>query len=375
MDIKEIKDAEVKKIFKVRDKEVHISLQNGKTGVVNGERVILDEILVQNMMKKMIEAIKENQSKYNEIPSEIIIRTDSYNHQKEKEPEISVVEAYEPRYTIEKIALNNSVKEQIETAISAIKYKDKMTNEWGMADYFMGGRAIILNFYGKPGTGKTMTAEAVAQRLGKKVHRINYAELESKYVGETPKNIRRAFTCAEENDAVLVFDEADSFLGKRLSSVTQSADYGVNITRSVLLMELEKFSGVVVFTTNLIENYDEAFKRRIMLSVHFEMPDVTTRERIWQLHLNEKIPLSKDVTAKEVANKYDGISGADIKDIIFHAALYVLRNEKACIDFEALEYAYKIVTERYVNKDKAENLYVVSKERISEEQYLQEVRA
>ena len=122
-----------------------------------------------------------------------------------------------------------------------------------MSEYFTGSRAIILNFYGKAGTGKSMAAEAVAKALGKKIYHINYSELESKYVGETPKNIRKAFECATRDDAMLIFDEADSFLGKRLTSVTQSADYGVNITRSVLLMELEKFAGVVVFTTNLKE--------------------------------------------------------------------------------------------------------------------------
>lgn len=138
-------------------------------------------------------------------------------------------------------------------AINTFSHRGKNFEE-----IFSRNRAVILNFYGKAGTGKSMTAEAVAKALNKKVYHINYFELESKYVGETPKNIRRAFECATRDDAVLIFDEADSFLGKRLSSVTQSADYGVNITRSVLLMELEKFSGVVVFTTNLISNYDEA---------------------------------------------------------------------------------------------------------------------
>ena len=99
------------------------------------------------------------------------------------------------------------------------------------------------------------TMVAVAKELGKKVYRINYADLESKYVGDTPKNIRSVFATAAKDKAVLIFDEADSFLGKRLSSVTQSADYGVNIARSVMLMELEKYDGVVVFTTNLLENY------------------------------------------------------------------------------------------------------------------------
>ena len=242
-----------------------------------------------------------------------------------------------------------------------------------MSEYFTGSRAIILNFYGKAGTGKSMTAEAVAKALGKKVYHINYSELESKYVGETPKNIRKAFECAARDDAVLIFDEADSFLGKRLTSVTQSADYGVNITRSVLLMELEKFAGVVVFTTNLISNYDEAFKRRILLSVYFEMPDGQAREEIWKLHLGAKMPLHSEVTAESLAGRYEGISGADIKDMVFYAALYALEQEKEALDFSVFDYAYSAIRERYEDKGKSDGFQIVSTETITEEEYQKEI--
>ena len=242
-----------------------------------------------------------------------------------------------------------------------------------MSEYFTGSRAIILNFYGKAGTGKSMTAEAVAKALGKKVYHINYSELESKYVGETPKNIRKAFECATRDDAVLIFDEADSFLGKRLTSVTQSADYGVNITRSVLLMELEKFAGVVVFTTNLISNYDEAFKRRILLSVYFEMPDGEAREAIWKLHLGAKMPLHSEVTAESLAGRYEGISGADIKDMVFYAALYALEQEKEALDFSVFDYAYSAIRERYEDKGKSDGFQIVSTETITEEEYQKEI--
>ena len=141
------------------------------------------------------------------------------------------------------------------------KHRDKIFNEWGLEETIKSDRAIILNFYGPAGTGKSLTAEAIAGTLGKKLYSVNYSELESKYVGETPKNIKQVFKRAKDEDAVLVMDEADSFLSKRLSNITQSADYGVNITRSVMLLELEKFDGIVIFTTNLLENYDEAFKR------------------------------------------------------------------------------------------------------------------
>ena len=248
--VEDIQEVELTKTYSVNGKEIKIRIQNGSSGLVDGKREILDEVLVDSMAERIVQAVKQNHSKYNPIPEEIIFRNASYykkkrqqekpqeNEQEDKASEEKMIESYEPRFALEQVALNQKVREQVQTAISAVKYKKKMSEEWGMSEYFAGNRAIILNFYGKPGTGKSMTAEAVAKALGKRVYHINYSELESKYVGETPKNIRKAFECATRDDAVLIFDEADSFLGKRLSSVTQSADYGVNITRSVLLMEL-----------------------------------------------------------------------------------------------------------------------------------------
>lgn len=342
------------------------------TGIVDGKREVLDESLIDSMVEQIARALKANSSSYNPVPDEITIgNVSSGDTQKQQEPEQQIIESWEPRYTLEQVALNEKVRQQIKTAISAVKYQKKLTEEWGLSEHFSGSRAIILNFYGKAGTGKSMTAEAVANALGKRVYRISYAELESKYVGETPKNIRRAFELATKDDAVLIFDEADSFLGKRLTSVTQSADYGVNITRSVLLMELEKFAGVVVFTTNLISNYDEAFKRRILLNVYFELPDQQAREAIWRLHLGSKMPLG-DVTPESLAERFEGVSGADIKDMVFYAALYTLEQGKETIDFSAFQHTYSLIQERYKDRDKESGFKIVSTETITEEQYRQE---
>ena len=377
IDVKNIREKEIVKVVSIGQKDVRFRLQNAYVGQVGENTELLDETLVDNMLELMAKAVKTNYSKYNPVPNEIIIRN-TMSEKKEDKPADNkesqdMIESYEPRFALEQVALNEKVKEQIQTAIAAVRYKTKMTEEWGMSEYFSGNRAVILNFYGKAGTGKSMTAEAVAKALNKKVYHINYSELESKYVGETPKNIRRAFECATRDDAVLIFDEADSFLGKRLSSVTRSADYGVNITRSVLLMELEKFSGVVVFTTNLISNYDEAFKRRILLSVYFDMPDEKARLQIWKLHLSDKMPLADDVTAESLAGRYDKVSGADIKDMVFYAALYTLEKEKECMDFSVFDYAYVTIQGRYQNKGESE-AQIISTETITEEQYQKEIK-
>lgn len=376
IDVKNIREKEIVKVVSIGQKDVRFRLQNAYVGQVGDNTELLDETLVDNMLELMAKAVKTNYSKYNPVPNEIIIRN-TMSEKKEDKPADNkesqdMIESYEPRFALEQVALNEKVKEQIQTAIAAVRYKTKMTEEWGMSEYFSGNRAVILNFYGKAGTGKSMTAEAVAKALNKKVYHINYSELESKYVGETPKNIRRAFECATRDDAVLIFDEADSFLGKRLSSVTQSADYGVNITRSVLLMELEKFSGVVVFTTNLISNYDEAFKRRILLSVYFDMPDEKARLQIWKLHLSDKMPLADGVTAESLAGRYDKVSGADIKDMVFYAALYTLEKEKECMDFSVFDYAYVTIQGRYQNKEE-QDVQIISDKLITEEQYRKEI--
>ena len=350
---------DIKKTYSINGQNISICIQNGQTGMINGKRIILDETMVNNMSQGIINTIKNTATKYNPLPEQVIIKhngimndqSQDVDNIKDEKGDTGIFECDDPKFSLDDVALNDAVRGQLNTAIAAVKHKRKMAEEWGLADYIAGDRAIVLNFYGKPGTGKSMAAEAIAKELGKKVYRINYSELESKYVGETPKNIRKAFAIATKDNALLIFDEADSFLGKRLTSVTQSADYGVNITRSVLLMELEKFTGVVVFTTNLISNYDEAFKRRILLSVYFDMPDEETRKQIWKLHIGKKLPLTVGVNEGSLAKRYEGISGADIKDMVFFAALRAIEEGKKELDFSVFDYSNASIKERYTNRE------------------------
>ena len=277
----------------------------------------------------------------------------------------------EPRWGFDDIYIPPEILDEINRTLTIAKHRDKLFSEWKLGNGQATGRAIVFNFYGPSGTGKSITGEAIAAYLGKKIYAVNYSELESKYVGETPKNIVAAFHKAQSDDAVLIFDEADSFLGKRLTNVTQSADYGVNITRSVMLLELEKFDGVVIFTTNLISNYDEAFKRRILTSIRFDLPNEDTRRRIWEIYLNRGLPLAEGVTAEILARKYSGISGADIKDMLLHAAVSALyRNEHAPeINFNDFYTAFKVIMSRRADLSPA---VTISHETISSIQFEQE---
>ena len=277
-----------------------------------------------------------------------------------------------PQVRFDDVYLEQGTREDIDNTLAILKYRKKLFDEWKLGNGADGTRAIVLNFWGPSGTGKTMTAEAIGSYINQKVLQVNYAQLESKYVGETPKNISKIFKIATEQNAILVFDEADSFLGKRLTSITQSADYGVNITRSVMLMELERFKGVVIFTTNLIKNYDDAFKRRILASIEFKTPDETGRTILWTKYLRKNIPVSPTITPSNLAKKYVGITGADIKDIVLVAAINALREsgENAILNDEHFDRAAKLIKARYTKEN---SFTTVKTERITQEQYEKEV--
>lgn len=373
--VREIVNKTITKKYNISDDICNLTIEDAKFGVIEGNEVMLDKPLIDNMIEEVLQVIKRNKSKYNTIPKKITIsHKDIEENRRRKEENCAdnhkedCLDIYSPRWDLEDVYLEEQSKKQILTSLTISKYKDKLFNEWRINKGLNVGRAVALNFWGPPGTGKSMAAEAIASYLGNSVYCVNYAELESKYVGETPKNIKKAFQRASENNSVLIFDEADSFLGKRLTNVSQSADYGVNITRSVMLMELEKFNGVVIFTTNLINNYDEAFKRRILANVEFKLPDKNGRKEIWKVHIPKELPLKKEVTFDLLCEKYEKVSGADIKDIILYASVSCLEKGNSKLEIQDFDDAYKYVMSRYKSsEDITVNSKVITKEQYEEE--------
>ncbi|MCC5804674.1 ATP-binding protein [Rossellomorea vietnamensis] len=373
--IKNIETRKLTKKFNMKDKCVQIDYLHAQYGEVNGKQILLDEGILEETSNQLMKVLLNNTTKYNPVPSHIIISNnlgEDFKGQKDTSMESKqtiTIETADPRYSLDEVFLPSHSKKQLFTALKIEKYNEKLRNEWGLSSVMKDGRALVLNFYGPPGTGKSMTAEAIAKQVGKKVIHINYSQLESKYVGETPKNIKKCFEEAMEKDAVLIFDEADSFLGKRLENVTQSADYGVNVTRSVMLMELERFTGIVIFTTNLISNYDQAFKRRIFANIEFTLPDSSGRERIWKSHVPDRLPLNKEVTLRWLAEKFDHVSGADIKDIVLYASVQCLERDDEILLPLDFEEAYSYVRARYQDDKQV----TIHSEVITEEQYKQEM--
>ena len=149
---------------------------------------------------------------------------------------------------------------------------------------------------------------------------VRYAELESRWVGQTSKHVASVFRDAEKQDAVLFFDEADAIASRRFTSLSHGYEREANATVNVLLNEVERFAGIVIFATNLAANLDPAFERRIRTHIRFDLPGLEERERIWRAQLHAtKTPTAAEVNFSELAERYSR-SGGDIKNAGLKAA-------------------------------------------------------
>ena len=245
----------------------------------------------------------------------------------------------EPKFSLEDIILPDEVKNQLLDVATYADNSYKVFELWGFKRTHKYSRRIGINLYGAPGTGKTMAAHAIAKSLGRKILIVNYADIESKYVGETPKNIRKAFEAAKNSNSILFFDEADAILSKRVTNMTQAVDVSVNQTRSVMLMLMNEFQDFIIFATNFIENFDAAFMRRISLHIKFTLPDEICRKKLWRMYTPPEVPNNLDFD--ELAKKFDGISGSDIANAMLNAAFKAARLNLDELDknlvFEAVE--------------------------------------
>ena len=259
--------------------------------------------------------------------------------QDKNQPAEEVFIPVEPKWSLDDIILPAEVKNQILDVATYADNSLRVFEIWGFKHTHKFSRRIGVNLYGEPGTGKTMAAHAIAKELGRKILIVNYADIESKYVGETPKNIRKAFEAAKNTNSILFFDEADAILSKRVTNMTQAVDVSVNQTRSVMLMLMNEFQDFIIFATNFISNFDPAFMRRISIHIKFTLPDEICRKKLWRMYTPLAVPNNLDFD--ELAKKFDGISGSDIANATLTAAFKAARLKADKLDknlvFEAVE--------------------------------------
>ena len=241
----------------------------------------------------------------------------------------------DPNYGMEDLILQPELKGTLLTAISRYHHNvDDVLSQWQLYDGRMDvvGRVrkktepgLLMLLHGPSGTGKTFASGAIAKHLGKKLLITDISRLQSKWVGESEKNVQRLFTLFErivrrvENPPVLLLNEADQFLATRMTEARDSVDQMNNSLQNIFLEGFERLRGVMIATTNLQENMDSAFSRRFHLKLELALPDEAERVRLWELHLPPTVPRSADLDIASLAKHYP-LSGGQVKIIIQNAA-------------------------------------------------------
>lgn len=224
----------------------------------------------------------------------------------------------ESMHTLQDLVLPEENRQQLREICSCFRHMSVVFGEWGFESRNGLELGLTALFTGPSGTGKTMAAEAIATELGLDLYRIDLSNILSKYIGETEQNLDQVFLVAEQSNAILLFDEADALFGKR-AEVRNSHDRYSNIEVSYLLQKIDEYQGIAILTTNLRNNMDEAFLRRLHFAMEFPLPDEEHRLQIWQKVFPPEAPLDTSVDLSFAARQFK-ISGGNIKNISLNAA-------------------------------------------------------
>lgn len=221
-------------------------------------------------------------------------------------------------YTWEDLILPPEQKRRLKDACAQVEYRHRVYDQWGFGKKVAYGRGLSMLFTGPPGTGKTMAAQVIANRLGLELYKVDLSGVMSKYVGETEKQLGAVFDEVKKSQSILFFDEADALFGKR-SETKDSHDRYANVQTSYLLQKMEEYDGIVILASNFLQNFDEAFKRRIKFIIDFTLPDRDRREQIWRSVLPPDLPRDEDIDFDFLARSLE-LSGSSIKNIAVSAA-------------------------------------------------------
>ena len=219
-------------------------------------------------------------------------------------------------YTWDDLQMEESMKATLRSVCDQVEHQGLVLDEWGLRRRYPYGRCVSMLMSGPPGTGKTMTAQVLASKLGLELYKVDLSQIVDKYIGETEKRLRQVFDQAEKSNMILFFDEADALLGKR-SEVKDSKDKYANTEVAYLLQRMEEFHGVVLMATNQVGNMDSAFLRRFRYHLVFTLPDEAMRRKLWQDAL-AGIP-SMGIQLDYLARQFE-LSGAQIKNIVLNGA-------------------------------------------------------
>ena len=277
--------------------------------------------------------------------------------------EQDIFELIDSETDLDDVVLNATTRETLNNLMQQVD-KEVVARlvKWGIKDKKSGIDARII-FYGAAGTGKTMTAYSLAKSLKRQVLAFDCSKILSMYVGESEKNVRKIFDTFYElsektkTEPILLLNEADQFLGARSSGTITGADQMHNQMQNIFLEQIENFRGMLIATTNLLENIDKAFSRRFNYKIEFKRPNREQREELWELMLPLDAPYEKKFDLKKLA-VYD-LTGGQINLIVKNTAYKVAVREKPL--FTTQDFIDEIGREKDANFDGEKSMGFLSK--------------
>lgn len=229
-----------------------------------------------------------------------------------------------PRYSLRDMVLSENTLDQLKELIERVRYGEPLRRL--IPNVLPGIQALL---WGKPGTGKSMAGEAIAGELQLPLYKVNLSNVASKWIGETEKHLAKLFDDAESKNAVLLFDEADAIFAKR-SEVESSHDKNANLGVSFLLQRMERYTGILLLSTNFKTNIDDAFLRRFHNVIEFPLPDVVERKKLWRNAWLGDIKLEHSIDIEALGQKFE-FSPSQINNIIHRATLYAVSSNNTLI--------------------------------------------
>jgi SpoVK/Ycf46/Vps4 family AAA+-type ATPase len=223
------------------------------------------------------------------------------------------------------LVLASDIMDSLRELVGRVRHRRTVFEDWGMARAMATSRGLTALFQGPPGTGKTLVAGVIARELGLDLYQVDLSKVMSKWIGETERNLATIFDAAEDGQAILLFDEADSLFARR-TEVRSSNDRYANLEVNYLLQRLDTFDGIAILTTNSGGSIDPAFKRRLSFQLTFPFPDEETRAELWRAHLPRELPRSGELTFDALARKYQ-LSGGYIRNACLRAAFLAAQEE------------------------------------------------
>jgi hypothetical protein len=227
------------------------------------------------------------------------------------------VDLITPNVPWQQLVLPEESAWQLRDAVGRLEQQNIVLDDWGMREIAHATRGARLLLTGPPGTGKSLAAHAIATAVATDLLVVDVSQVVSKWLGETEKNLAAVFDAAERTQSVLLLDEADALFGAR-TEITDSHDRYANVETAYLLQRFDRFDGLAVLATNLRQNIDPAFIRRMDFVVDFPMPDAAGRAELWALHLPPAV-LADDVDLPALARLY-AVPGGWIRNASVAAA-------------------------------------------------------